>query len=126
MTKYIIKRLLLVIPMVLGVAIIVFSIINAIPGDPGRRMLGPMATQEQVDMLNEQFGRQMASCVDIAILVGKSHVDPIEHGLLSNGFDKSCVVRVATLDEATEKLPLFTENGCVVLFENDLSDNYNE
>ena len=46
MTKYIIKRLLLVIPMVLGVAIIVFSIINAIPGDPGRRMLGPMATQE--------------------------------------------------------------------------------
>lgn len=56
MTKYIIKRLLLVIPMVLGVAIIVFSIINAIPGDPGRRMLGPMATQEQVDLLNEQLG----------------------------------------------------------------------
>ena len=58
MTKYIIKRLLLVIPMVLGVAIIVFSIINAIPGDPGRRMLGPMATQEQVDLLNEHHTRK--------------------------------------------------------------------
>lgn len=56
MSKYVIKRLLLIIPMVLGVAIIVFSIINVIPGDPGRRMLGPMATQEQVDMLNEQLG----------------------------------------------------------------------
>lgn len=56
MSKYILKRLLLIIPMILGVAIIVFSIINVIPGDPGRRMLGPMATQEQVDMLNDQLG----------------------------------------------------------------------
>lgn len=56
MPKYILKRLLLIIPMVLGVAIIVFAIINFIPGDPGRRMLGPMATQEQVDMLNDQLG----------------------------------------------------------------------
>lgn len=56
MAKYIAKRLLLIIPMVLGVAIIVFSIINFIPGDPGRRMLGPMATQEQVDLLNMQLG----------------------------------------------------------------------
>ena len=34
MTKYVIKRLLLIIPIVLGVAIIVFTIINIIPGDP--------------------------------------------------------------------------------------------
>ncbi len=56
MTRYIIKRLLLVIPIVLGVTVIVFCIINAIPGNPGRRMLGPMASQEQVDLLNEQLG----------------------------------------------------------------------
>lgn len=56
MTRYIIKRLLLVIPIVLGVTIIVFCIINAIPGDPGRRMLEPMAPQEQVDLLNAQLG----------------------------------------------------------------------
>lgn len=56
MTRYIIKRLLLVIPIVLGVTVIVFCIINAIPGDPGRRMLGPMASQAQVDLLNEQLG----------------------------------------------------------------------
>lgn len=56
MTRYIIKRLLLVIPIVLGVTVIVFCIINAIPGNPGRRMLGPMASQAQVDLLNEQLG----------------------------------------------------------------------
>lgn len=56
MTRYIIKRLLLVIPIVLGVTVIVFCIINAIPGNPWRRMLGPMASQAQVDLLNEQLG----------------------------------------------------------------------
>ena len=53
MAKYIVKRLLLILPILLGVTIIVFTIINAIPGDPGRRLLGPAASQEQVDALNE-------------------------------------------------------------------------
>lgn len=56
MTKYAIKRLLLVIPMVLAVGIIVFLLINAMPGDPGRRILGTSATQEQVDTFNERIG----------------------------------------------------------------------
>lgn len=30
-----------------------------------------------------------------------------------------------TFSEATEALPSYTEPGCVVLFENDLTDNYN-
>ncbi|MCI7742776.1 MAG: ABC transporter permease [Clostridiales bacterium] len=55
MGKYIAKRLLLIVPILLGVTIIVFTIINAIPGDPGRRLLGPAATQEQVDALNESL-----------------------------------------------------------------------
>lgn len=56
MTKYAIKRLLLIIPMVMAVGIIVFLLINAIPGDPGRRILGTTATQEQVDAFNAKIG----------------------------------------------------------------------
>ena len=56
MTKYAIKRLLLVIPMVLAVGIIVFLLINAMPGDPGRRILGTSATQAQVDAFNAKIG----------------------------------------------------------------------
>ncbi|MEG1547820.1 MAG: UDP-N-acetylmuramoyl-tripeptide--D-alanyl-D-alanine ligase [Clostridia bacterium] len=76
--------------------------------------------------LNREFGRHMADCADIAILVGKAHIQPIRAGLLEAGFDEKCIIQTATLSEASEKLPLFTEHGSVVLFENDLPDNYNE
>ena len=56
MLKYIIKRLLVVIPTLLFIVFVVFFILNVTPGDPGRIMLGPTATQEQVDMLNESLG----------------------------------------------------------------------
>lgn len=56
MAKYIIKRLLVVIPTLLFIVFVVFFILNITPGDPGRIMLGPTATQEQVDMLNESLG----------------------------------------------------------------------
>ncbi|NMA48705.1 MAG: ABC transporter permease [Tissierellia bacterium] len=56
MKKYIAKRLLLLIPTILGVIIIVFSIIYITPGDPGRNALGITATQEQVDEFNHRLG----------------------------------------------------------------------
>ena len=56
MYKYVIKRLLLLIPTLLGVILIVFSILSAIPGDPGRIILGIEAEQEAVDMFNHEFG----------------------------------------------------------------------
>ena len=41
----------MILPILLGVVIIVFSIINAVPGDPGRRILGVSAEQEAVDQI---------------------------------------------------------------------------
>lgn len=56
MYRFIIKRLLLVLPLLLGVVIIVFSIVNMIPGDPGRIILGASAEQSAVDALNHELG----------------------------------------------------------------------
>ncbi len=56
MIRYIGKRLLLLIPVLLGVAFIIFTIMAIQPGDPGRMILGASATQEAVDLLNEQLG----------------------------------------------------------------------
>ncbi len=56
MHRFIIKRLLLVLPLLLGVVIIVFSIVNMIPGDPGRIILGASAEQSAVDALNHELG----------------------------------------------------------------------
>ena len=56
MLKYLIKRTLLIIPTLLAVIFIVFSVLELTPGTPGRVLLGPVATQEQVDMLDRQLG----------------------------------------------------------------------
>ncbi len=56
MLQFIIKRLLMIIPVLLGVSIIVFGIIELTPGDPVTLMLGERAPQEQVDALRERLG----------------------------------------------------------------------
>ena len=56
MVKYIGKRLIMLIPVLLGISFILFSIMNLIPGDPARLILGEFATQEDVDNLREEMG----------------------------------------------------------------------
>ena len=56
MVAYTVRRLLLLIPVLLGMLIIVFSLIHAIPGDPARAILGQLATKEAVAELSKQLG----------------------------------------------------------------------
>lgn len=56
MMRYILKRLLLLIPILLGVALIIFVIMELTPGDPAMRILGIDAPQAAVDQLREQLG----------------------------------------------------------------------
>ncbi len=56
MLRYILKRLLLLIPVLLGVSIIIFVIIHMAPGDPAQVMLGPTATQTDIEQLRENLG----------------------------------------------------------------------
>lgn len=56
MGSYILKRLIVLIPVLLGMTIIVFSIIHAIPGDPADTILGEKATEQSKQALREQLG----------------------------------------------------------------------
>jgi peptide/nickel transport system permease protein len=56
MWSYIVRRLLLGIPTLLGVTLIVFSLLHLAPGDPINAMLPPDAPQEVVEMVREQMG----------------------------------------------------------------------
>lgn len=56
MLKYALKRVLLMIPTILIVILIVYSIMSLTPGSPGRLILGQTAPQEAVDQLNEELG----------------------------------------------------------------------
>ena len=56
MIKYIIKRLLWMIPIVLGVAILVFTLMTFCPGDPASIVLGSSATEQDLELQREQMG----------------------------------------------------------------------
>ena len=56
LAAYVARRLLLMVPVVLGVTILVFFLIHLVPGDPARTMLGTRATPERVQLLHEQWG----------------------------------------------------------------------
>ena len=56
MLHYIGKRLLHLIPVLLGMTVIVFLIIHAIPGDPAQVILGQQATAESIAALRESLG----------------------------------------------------------------------
>jgi ABC-type dipeptide/oligopeptide/nickel transport system permease component len=56
MSRFLIRRLLLTIPVLLGVATLVFSLIHLIPGDPVQAMLGDNATPEDITAMRERLG----------------------------------------------------------------------
>jgi ABC-type dipeptide/oligopeptide/nickel transport system permease component len=56
MLRYLVRRLLLTIPVLLGVATLVFALIHLVPGDPAQAMLGDGASQEEVERLRTSLG----------------------------------------------------------------------
>ena len=56
MIKFILKRLVMMIPVLLGVTLVVFTIMYFTPGDPASIILGDMATEEDRAIFNEEHG----------------------------------------------------------------------
>lgn len=88
---------------------------------PGLVELGEKEAEENI-----AFGQAMAEVVDIAILVGEKRAMQMAQGLDKANFNKENIYIVASLNKATEQLAAISQIGDVILFENDLPDNYNE
>ncbi|NLD82595.1 MAG: UDP-N-acetylmuramoyl-tripeptide--D-alanyl-D-alanine ligase, partial [Clostridiales bacterium] len=102
------------------------DVLNAFPG---RRLIVTPGMVEQGEKewdINYRFGVQMASVCDLAILVGPKRTEPIRRGALQGGMARENVISVANLSEATTVLGRVGRSGDVILFENDLPDNYSE
>jgi ABC-type dipeptide/oligopeptide/nickel transport system permease component len=56
MLRYLLRRLLLTIPVLIGVATLVFALIHFIPGDPAQAILGEAASPEDIAQLRERLG----------------------------------------------------------------------
>ncbi len=68
MGRYIIRRLISVLPTLLGVAFVIFMFQRLIPGDPAVAMLGEHASQENVERIREQFGLNRPVFLDVEAL----------------------------------------------------------
>jgi ABC-type dipeptide/oligopeptide/nickel transport systems, permease components len=56
MLRFIVRRLLLLIPILLGLSILVFGWIRALPGSPAQTLLGERATPQLIAQINRQYG----------------------------------------------------------------------
>ena len=88
---------------------------------PGMVELGDIEAEE-----NERFGRTMAAHADEVWLVGPERTRPIARGLESAGFDTEKIHVVKTLFEARDAVRRLAGPDDVVLYENDLPDQYTE
>ena len=56
MLRFVVRRLLLLVPILLGVSILVFAWVHALPGSPVQSLLGERATPELVKQYNQKYG----------------------------------------------------------------------
>lgn len=67
MASYIIRRLLMLIPVLIGMTIITFSIVHLIPGNPAQVILGEAATQSAIEELERNLGLDKPYAVQYGI-----------------------------------------------------------
>ncbi len=94
MARYIFKRLISAIPVLLGITIIVFLIMASIPGDPATAILGSYATPENVARLNRDLGLDKPLFIRYFIWIGN---------LLTGDFGRSFSLNRPVLDEVLER-----------------------
>ncbi|MBF2025357.1 MAG: ABC transporter permease [Oscillatoriales cyanobacterium C42_A2020_001] len=70
MGSYIVRRLLSLLPVLLGITLLVFGFLHLIPGDPAVVLLGERATPEQLTTLRAQLGLDKPLVVQYLVFLG--------------------------------------------------------
>ena len=86
---------------------------------PGLVELG---TKERLE--NYNFGKRISKVANIVIIVNKSNYLSIRQGLLDSGFDETKIYEAENLFATQEIMKQILLSGDVILWENDLPDNY--
>ncbi len=100
MTRYIMQRLLLLVPVLLGISIITFGMLRLIPGDPARIMLGEHATAEAIASFRERMGLDDPIYIQYTRYLG---------GLLRGDLGRSIARQERVTTEIAQRLPATIE-----------------
>lgn len=96
MLRYIGKRLLQMIPILLVVAILIFTLMQFVPGDPAQIMLGDSATPAQIEEAREEMGLNEPYLVRLFSFL---------KGVLRLDFGKSYMTRMDVGEELAIRFP---------------------
>ena len=96
MLKYVLKRLIYMIPVVLGISFVIFAIISLTPGDPAQLIIGADAAPELLEAKREELGLNDNFFVRYFKYIG---------GVLTGDFGKSYRTSLPCLDEFAIRLP---------------------
>jgi peptide/nickel transport system permease protein len=93
--RYIINRLIQMIPVLLGISVVSFVLVQLIPGDPIDLLLGPKATAETVAAVRQKYGLDKPILVQYFVYM---------KNLLQGDLGKSIVYRAPVLDVILARL----------------------
>jgi peptide/nickel transport system permease protein len=100
MLRFVVRRLLLLIPILLGVSLLVFGWIRALPGDPAQALLGERATPERIAQIRHDYGLDQPLYVQYGRYVER--VVRLDLGV-------STLTRVPVTTELKERFPATVE-----------------
>ncbi|WP_333871556.1 ABC transporter permease [Desulforamulus putei] len=100
MLKYIVKRLLLLIPVLFGISLFVFLVLHLFTADPAAMMLGQHATAEQVAALREELGFNKPLYAQFGIFLSQ---------IVQGDFGRSLMTRAPVTDELLTRFPATVE-----------------
>ena len=104
MARYVAKRLLWMIPITLGVAVLVFTLMTFCPGDPAEIILGSTATEENLESLRQELGLNQPFFVRLGTFLS----DTFLHFDLGNSWATGASVKDAILERLPRTLILAT------------------
>jgi peptide/nickel transport system permease protein len=107
MLQYTIRRLILAVPVLIGILVVTFFLARMIPGDPCKAILGERATVEVCDRFTKEYGFDKPITTQFAIYMGK---------VLQGDFGESIRFSRPVTIILIERLPLTLELGTIALF----------
>jgi peptide/nickel transport system permease protein len=106
MLKFVVRRLLLLLPILLGLSILVFLWIRALPGSPATTLLGERATPAQIEAINEQYGLNKPIYQQYFSYLGE---------IVQGNFSSSITTRRPVVDEFKQRFPATIELAVAAL-----------
>jgi peptide/nickel transport system permease protein len=100
MLRFIARRLLITIPVLIGLSLLIFLFVRALPGDPADALLGERATEESRAQIRRNLGLEEPLPVQYGRYVGS---------LLSGDLGASVSTRRPIIDELSERFPATVE-----------------